>query len=139
MARVQSPAMRRYLKRLAAFMAAYVVLILVDGWLFRHARPAPPLSYAAAVLPALPIIGVFWTVFRLLVEETDEYIRMLFVRQSLFATAFCLTVMTVWEFLQNYEVVPSGNGGFGAAFFWFMGLGLGAIWNRFTFGDGGCA
>jgi hypothetical protein len=82
---------------------------------------------------------VFWTVFRLLVEETDEYVRMLFVRQSLFATGFCLTVMTVWEFLRNYEVVPAGNGGFGAAFFWFMGLGLGAVWNRFTMNEGGCA
>jgi hypothetical protein len=37
--------------------------------------------------------------------------------------------MTVWEFLQNYEVVSAGNGGFGAAFFWFVGLGLGGVWN----------
>lgn len=139
MSRSPSPAIRRYTKRLALFMLAYVVLIFAVGFLFRHAPPAAPLSYLAAVLPALPIIGVFWTVFRLLVEETDEYVRMLFVRQSLFATGFCLTVMTVWEFLRNYEVVPAGNGGFGAAFFWFMGLGLGAVWNRFTMNEGGCA
>lgn len=139
MTRKWSPAIRRYTKRLALFMLAYMVLIFAAGWIFRHAPPAAPLSYFVAVLPALPIIGVFWTVFRLLVEETDEYVRMLFVRQSLFATGFCLTVMTVWEFLQNYEVVPAGNGGFGAAFFWFMGLGFGALWNHFTMNDGGCA
>ena len=138
MSRNWSPAMRRYVKRLAAFMVAYMALIFVAGWVFRHAPPVAPLSYLVAVLPALPIVGVFWTIFRLLVEETDEYMRMLFVRQSLFATGFCLTVMTVWEFLQNYEVVPPGNGGFGAAFFWFVGLGLGAVWNRLTMGEGGC-
>lgn len=129
MASYKSPAMRRYLRRLAIAMTAYVVLIFAVGYLFRHAPPAGALAWGVAVLPALPILGVFWTIFRLLAEETDEYMRHLLVRQSLFATAFCLSIMTVWEFLQNYEVVPPGNGGFGTAFFWFVGLGIGGIWN----------
>jgi hypothetical protein len=121
--------MRRYLRRLAGFMVVYVALIFAVGTVFRTAPPTGALAWGVAVLPALPILGVFWTIFRLLSEETDEYIRYMLVRQSLFATAFCLSVMTVWEFLQNYEVVPPGNGGFGAAFFWFVGLGLGGAWN----------
>jgi len=121
--------MRRYLRRLAGFMVVYVALIFAVGTVFRTAPPTGALAWGVAVLPALPILGVFWTIFRLLAEETDEYIRYMLVRQSLFATAFCLSVMTVWEFLQNYEVVPPGNGGFGAAFFWFVGLGLGGVWN----------
>lgn len=124
--------MRRYLQRLALCMAVYVVLIFAAGYVFRHAQPTGALAWAVAILPALPILGVFWTIFRLLSEETDEYLRMMFVRQSLFATAFCLSIMTVWEFLQNYDVVPAGNGGFGAAFFWFMGLGLGGMWNAYA-------
>jgi len=135
----QSPAIRRDLRRLAGFMLVYIVLIFATGYVFRHMPPEKPLAYLVAVVPAMPILGVFWTIFRLLVEETDEYMRMLFVRQSLFATAFCLTIMTMSEFLQNYEVVPAGNGGFGATFFWFMGLGIGAIWNRVTGADGPCA
>ena len=131
-----SPAIRRYLKRLALFMSIYVGLIFLAGYIFRHMPPSGPLAYALAVLPALPIIGVIWSVMRLLVEETDEYVRMLHVRQALFATGFCLTIMTVWEFLQNYDVVAPGNGGFGAAFFWFMGLGFGALYNRLTLGTG---
>ncbi len=127
-----SPAVRRYLVRLAVLMSLYVVLIFTAGYLFRHAPPPGVWAYALAVAPALPIIGVFWAVLRLLVEETDEYLRMLFVRQCLFATGFCLVIMTVWEFLQNYDLVPQGTGGFGATFFWFMGLGIGAIWNRAT-------
>lgn len=110
-------------------MVVYVALIFAVGTVFRMAPPTGALAWVVAVLPALPILGVFWTIFRLLAEETDEYIRYMLVRQSLFATAFCLSVMTVWEFLQNYEVVPPGNGGFGAAFFWFVGLGVGGVWN----------
>jgi len=124
--------MQRYLKRMAACMAIYVVLIFAVGWLFRHASPSGLLAYGAAVLPALPILATFWTIFRLLAEETDEYIRHMLVRQALFATAFCLSIMTVWEFLQNYEVVPAGTEGFGAAFLWFVGLGIGGMWNAFA-------
>ncbi len=125
----KSPAMTRYVKRLAVLMVIYIVLIFSVGFLFRQAPPSGVLAYAAAVLPALPILGVFWTIFRLLEEETDEYIRHLLVRQVLFATGLCLSVMTVWEFLQNYDVVPDGTGGFGTAFVWFVGLGLGTILN----------
>ena len=124
-----SSAMQRYLKRLAGFMLAYFVTIFLAGYLFRHHRPEGLMAIPLAVLPALPIIGVIWTIFRLLVEESDEYIRMLFVRQALFATGFCLTVMTVWEFLQNYEVVSHDTHGFGATFVWFIGLGIGAVLN----------
>ena len=125
----RSPAVKRYNLRLVLFMIVYVVLIFGVGYLFRSAPPTGAAAWIIAILPALPILGVFWSIFRLLVEETDEYMRSMMVRQSLFATAFCLCIMTVWEFLQNYEVVPAGTGGFGAAFFWFVGLGIGGIWN----------
>lgn len=125
----KSPAMMRYMKRLTVCMVIYIVLIFSVGFLFRLAPPSGVLAYAAAVLPALPILGVFWTIFRLLAEETDEYIRHLLVRQVLFATGFCLSVMTVWEFLQNFDVLPLGTSGFGTAFVWFLGLGIGTIIN----------
>ena len=139
MARYKSPATRRYLIRLAVLMSIYLVTLFVAVYAFRHDLVSGPLAYPLAVLPAVPIIGVFWAVMRLLVEEPDEYLRMLFVRQALIATGFCLTVMTIWEFLQNFYLVPPGNGGFGAAFFWFMGLGVGALYNKLTIGtEGGC-
>ncbi|KTE22883.1 hypothetical protein ATE67_02950 [Sphingopyxis sp. H050] len=136
----RSAATRRYLIRMAVLMSIYIMLIFTAGWTFRHTSIAGIPAYALAIAPALPIIGVFWAVMRLLVEEPDEFIRMLQVRQCLFATGFCLTVMTIWEFLQNYDLVAPGNGGFGAAFFWFVGLGLGAFFNKVTMGTvGGCA
>ena len=137
MSRYKSPAMRRYLIRLTALMSFYMVALFGAVYVFKHHLVAGPAAYLLALLPALPIIGVFWAVMRLLVEEPDEFIRMLMVRQALVATGFCLTIMTVWEFLQNFDLVPPGNGGFGAAFFWFMGLGVGALYNRLTVGTSG--
>ena len=140
MARYKSPAMRRYVIRIAALMSFYLVALLGASFAFRADLVSGPPAYALAVLPALPIIGVFWAVMRLLVEEPDEFLRLLMVRQTLIATGFCLTVMTIWEFLQNFDLVAPGNGGFGAAFFWFMGLGVGALYNKLTVGTvGSCA
>ena len=139
MARYRSEAIRRYIRLLVVLMAIYLVTLFVAVRLFRAGALSGLPAYALAILPALPIIGVFWTVMRLLIEEKDEFIRMVLVRQCLFATGFCLTIMTVWEFLQNFDLVPPGNGGFGAAFFWFIGLGFGALYNRFTIGTSGCA
>jgi hypothetical protein len=134
MTKYKSPAIRMYLIRLFVLMSIYIITLLAAVTAFKSHAVSGIAAYALAVLPALPIIGVFWAVMRLLVEETDEFVRMLHVRQSLVATGFCLTVMTVWEFLQNFDLVPPGNGGFGAAFFWFMGLGVGALYNRITLG-----
>ena len=140
MARYKSPAMRRYVIRVAALMSFYIAALLVASYVFRHDLVSGPLASAMAIIPALPIIGVFWAVMRLLVEEPDEFLRMLMVRQNLIATGFCLTVMTIWEFLQNFDLVADSDGGYGAAFFWFVGLGVGALYNWRTAGTAGnCA
>ena len=137
MARYTSPAIRRYVIRIAALMSFYLVALLGASRAFRADLVSGPAAYVLAIVPALPIIGVFWAVMRLLVEEPDEFMRLLMVRQALIATGFCLTVMTIWEFLQNFDLIPPGNGGFGAAFFWFVGLGVGAFYNWLTVGTTG--
>ena len=129
--------MRRYMFRIAGLMSCYLGTLFGVRVAFRNQLVEGPAAYGLAILPALPIIGVFWAVMRLLVEEPDEYLRMLMVRQMLVATGFCLTVMTIWEFLQNFDLVAPGNNGFGAAFFWFIGLGVGGLYNKLTVGSGG--
>ena len=135
----RSPAIRRYLVRLIVLVLIYLATLFAAVHAFKANAVSGPAAYGLAVLPALPIIGVFWAVMRFLIEETDEFMKLLIVRQCLFATGFCLTIMTIWEFLQNFDLVPLGNGGFGAAFFWFVGLGFGGLYNRFTVGTAGCA
>ncbi|HEV7233642.1 MAG TPA: hypothetical protein VGN36_05305 [Sphingorhabdus sp.] len=137
MAKYKSPAIRKYVIRLAVLMSIYLVTLLAAVNAFKSNAVSGFAAYALAILPALPIIGVFWAVMRLLIEEPDEFIKLLHVRQCLFATGFCLTVVTIWEFLQNFDLVPQGNGGFGAAFFWFIGLGFGALYNKLTLGTAG--
>ncbi len=137
---IKNPANRRYTIRLFVLMTAYVLFLLLAKWMFKRGLAEGSLAYVLAILPALPIIGVFWAVMRLLVEQTDEYLRMLMVRQCLFATGFALFVTTIREWLQNFDLIASGDAGFGVAFFWFAGLGLGALYNRLTLGDaGGCS
>lgn len=137
MAKYKSPAIRSYLIRLFVLMTIYIITLFAAVTTFQSHAVSGIAAYALAVLPALPIIGVFWAVMRLLIEEPDEFVKLMHVRQCLIATGFCLTVMTIWEFLQNFDLVPAGNGGFGAAFFWFMGLGVGALYNRITIGRDG--
>ena len=137
MARYKSPAIRRYVIRIALLKSFYLVALLGASFAFRAHLVSGPAAYVLAIIPALPIIGVFWAVMRLLVEEPDEFLRLLMARQALIATGFCLTVMTIWEFLQNFDLVSPGNGGFGAAFFWFVGLGVGALYNWLTLGTTG--
>jgi len=89
-----------------------------------------PIAYVAAVLPALPIIGIFVVIGRYLVEETDEYLRDQFVRKALIASGFTLSVATAWGFLENFDLVPHVYAYY-AAILWFAGLGLGACFNKF--------
>ena len=134
MAKYKSPAIRSYLIRLAVLMAIYLVTLFAAVTAFSADAVSGVAAYALAILPALPIIGIFWAVMRLLIEEPDEFVKLMHVRQCLVATGFCLTVMTIWEFLQNFDLVTPGNHGFGAAMFWFMGLGVGALYNWLTIG-----
>ena len=53
-----------------------------------------------AVLPALPLLYVFWIIGRYLAEQHDEYLRLLQVRKALVATGFTLAVATVSGFLE---------------------------------------
>lgn len=129
MARYRSPAVRRYLFRLAGLMSAYAGALIGAKFAFKAGLGTGYGAYLLALAPAVPLIGVFWAIGRLMMEEPDEYLRMQFVRQCLIATAFCLTITTAREFLQNFDLISDDDRGFGAAFFWFIGLGLGGIWN----------
>lgn len=88
---------------------------------------------AIAILPALPIIAVFWIMWRYLREESDEYLRDMFTRQALVATAFVLSIATAWGFLENFGVVPHVYAYY-AAIIWFAGLGVGSCVNRLSRG-----
>jgi hypothetical protein len=111
----------------------YAAFLLAAIYSFKHQFLGGLAAYVVAVLPALPIIGVFGTVGRYLVEEQDEYLRMLMVRQTLWASAIALSLATVWGFLESFQLAGHVDAYY-IAVVWFFGLGVGACINRFTIG-----
>jgi hypothetical protein len=133
----RTPALKRYNKRVLWLSLFYVLFLIGAVYGFEHKLLRGPIAYLAALLPALAIVGVFVTIGRYLVEEQDEYIRMLMVRQTLWATGFALSIATVWGFLENFGLTGHVEA-FYIAVLWFFGLGLGGVYNRLTVGDGAC-
>ena len=126
-------AQRRYVVRVAVSMAAYLITLALAIRLVRDGTLVGPLAWTLAFLPGLSVAGVFWAVGRLLIEETDEFVRMLLVRQVLIATAITLSAATVYGFLENFGLVGHIDA-FYIAILWFVGLGVGALVNRLTLG-----
>ncbi|CAM3169566.1 DUF2178 domain-containing protein [Sphingomonas antarctica] len=135
MAFTKSPAEARYNRRVLAYSAVYGVALLADTYLFKHALVSGPSAIVAALLPAIPIIAIFVAIGRYLVDERDEYLRMLMTRQVLWASGFALTLATIHGFLEAYGILAPLPP-YAVVMAWFLGLGLGALVNRLTIGRG---
>ncbi len=134
---LRTPAWKRYNWRVVWLSLAYAAFLLPAVYGFKHALIPGVWKYVAAILPALPIVGIFVAIGRYLVEEQDEYVRLLMVRQILWASGFTLSVATIWGFLDNFDLVGHADGYY-IVIVWFFGLGVGGIVNKLTLGDGGC-
>jgi len=126
-----NPAIRRYNRRVLVLSVIYAVLLFAMLYLFRRAALHGPIAYVVAILPAIPLIGVFLALGAYIVEETDEYLRLLMVRQALIASGVMLSVMTAWGFLEGVGLVPHIPAYF-AAVLWFGGLWIGWGYNIAT-------
>lgn len=133
----RSIAWKRYNWRVLWLSLLYGAFLIPAVYGFKHHLVPEALRYFVAILPALPIIGIFAAIGRYLVEEQDEYVRMLMVRQILWASAFTLSIATSWGFLDNFGLVGHVDG-YWIVVVWYFGIGLGALYNRLTLGDGGC-
>ena len=100
-----TPAFRRYQYRVIAASLVYAAALLAVVWVFKHHPPQGALAYALAILPALPMVGVFAAMGLFLREETDEFQRFLVVRQILIGTGLSLSICTVWGFLESFVPV----------------------------------
>jgi hypothetical protein len=134
---VRTSAWKRYNWRVIWLSLLYAAFLIAAVYGFKHQLVPGALKYFVAILPALPIIGIFGAIGRYLVEEQDEYVRMLMVRQTLWASAFSLSIATTWGFLDNFGLVGHVDV-YWIAVLWFFGLGLGGIYNKLTLGEAGC-
>ncbi len=133
----KSPAHRRYDWRVAAAMGAYLITLFAAEILIDDRGIGGPLAWVVALLPGLCVASVFWAIGHLLVEEKDEYLRSLMVRQMLIASGIALVLATIYGFLENYGLVPHVPAFYLSVLF-FAGLGVGSLVNRLTVGEGSC-
>jgi hypothetical protein len=130
----KSLARRRYNMGVLGCSAGYAgALIGATAYFNNHPDARSITAYAAAIMPALLIVGIFFSIGRYLVEESDEYQRMLMMRQTLVASALALSLATVWGFLESFGLAPHVDA-YWLAVVWFAGLGLGACVNAMTLG-----
>ena len=129
----RSPAAKTYAQRVLLLSLLYAAFLFAAIYGFNHQLFKGVAAYAAAILPALPIVAIFAAIGRYLVDEQDEYVRMLMVRQTLWASGFALSVATIWGFLESFELVGHIDAYY-LAVLWFGGLGLGACINKLTLG-----
>ncbi|MBO6944784.1 hypothetical protein [Altererythrobacter sp.] len=129
-------ATHRYLLRMALTMAFYLITLAVAEHFIDGRGLTGPLAAFLAFLPGLSFAGVVWVFGGLIIEESDEFYRMLYIRQGLIATGISFTLAAIWGFLETYRIVDPV-----AAFWWptiwCFGLGVGAIFNKIKFGTYG--
>lgn len=127
---------RRYMVRLGVSMTVYAVSLIVAVYLVNQRQVTGPLLWPLALLPGLAIVGAFYAIGMLILETTDEFVRMLLVRQVLYGTVIALSLATIWGFLENFALVPH-VAAFYWAIVWFAGFGVGGFINRLTLGTSG--
>ena len=128
---------RKYVKRVLVAMVAYIATLFLAEILIDDRGLTGPLAWLVALLPGLCVASVFWAIGRLLIEETDEYLRSLLVRQMLVATGMTMVIATIYGFLENYGLVGHVDA-FYLTILFFIGLGVGSLVNKLTLGDGNC-
>lgn len=127
-------AIRNYIKRLSISMLFYFITLAFAIIMFRNGQTSGPMGYVIGILPALPTIAMFWTIGKLLSETKDEYRKLLFTRSILVATAFTLSLATIWGFLEQFELVFHIPAYYWSVT-WFLGLFIGIAFNKITLGD----
>lgn len=124
-----SPAQKRYTRTILILSVAYALLLFATVYLLSRHLVSGPAAYVVGIMPALPVTGFFLAMGRYLIDETDEYLRVMQVRQLLIATGVMLGASTIWGFLEGFDLVPHIVA-YAWPIVWFAGLGFGACVNK---------
>jgi hypothetical protein len=127
-----NPAIRRYLRRFAISMSAYVALLLIVSTYFHRFHPKGPLAYLLAVLPALAIIAQIVTVGLYLAEEKDEFQRNLFIQALLWGLGGVLALTSTWGMLESLAHIQHFQPIWTFSTFWcFVGISTPFLMRRY--------
>lgn len=101
-----NPAQKRYIRRFIPTMMLYVVVLMACTLTIDRIQPQGPMLFLLSVLPALPIVAVIAVMGIYLSEERDEFIRHRLVVSMIAGMGILLSLLSVWGFLENQNVVP---------------------------------
>ena len=111
----RSPAARRYLRRLAVAIVAYMISVFVTLHVLYHGRLPLPAALGLATIPSIPLIAIIIVIALYLKEEKDDFQRELFIQSLLFAHRG-----------PNFDRVPPVDGFHVFILFWLL-VGLAAL------------
>lgn len=127
---------RRFVIRLAGSAALFLVAVFAAKNLIGEGHDGGALAWVLALLPGLAMVSIFYAYGMLLIEQTDEFIRMLVIRQLVIGTGIALSFATVWGFLEEFGLVEHIYPYF-VTVVWFVGFAFGGLVNRITLGAWG--
>ena len=87
---------RRFLVRLAGSATVLGLAVVTARHLIGQELVSGVLVWALAIVPGLAMIGIFYAYGMLIIEQKDEFIRMLVLRQLVIATGIALSFATIW-------------------------------------------
>jgi hypothetical protein len=126
---LQTPAQRRHGRRVLIASLAYAAALIPTVYVIKHGLVAGGWRMALALIPAVPMVAMFTSYARYLSEETDEYIRMMVVRQILMATTVAMVVAVVWGLLVDLGGAPP-IATYWIAIVWVVAQGFSAMFDR---------
>jgi len=124
-----SPAMRLYNRRMVIASLTYVVVLLAGAGAAAYLAPPTPVRVVLAIVVALPVLMMIRAMALLLRTETDEYLRMRIVEQTLIATGFLLVAASLYGFLNVFDLAPRLDA-YLVVPVWAVGLGVGRLFQR---------
>ena len=127
---------RRFLIRINSSMAVVALSAVAAEYLIKHGLAEGPLVWVLALIPGLAMVGAFYAIVMLIIEQKDEFIRMLILRQLIIGTGIALSFAAVWGFLEYFGLVDHIYPLYFVAAF-FGGFGFGGLVNRLTHGAWG--
>jgi len=126
---------RRFLLRLAGSIAILALAVTAARHLIGQGIEGP-LVWVLAITPGLAMLSIFYAYGMLILEQEDEFIRMLVIRQLVIATGIALAFATVWGFLEEFGLVAHLYLYY-VAVAWIIGFAVGGFVNRLTHGAWG--
>ena len=131
-----SRANRRFLFRLGAAVIVLGLSVVAARHLIDPQLIGGAAVWVVAVVPGLAMVGIFYAYGMLIIEQKDEFIRMLIFRQFVIATGIALSFATVWGFLEEFGLVDHLYSYYGAVA-WIVGFAVGGFVNKLTHGAWG--